>query len=74
MVAARSSLGYEKPLLIRPICALGFQGLTARAAEGTKTNRFWYTFGGMNKRAAIYARVSTGEQTAQNSGVSVASQ
>jgi len=34
--------------------------------KGTKTNCFWYTLGGMIKRVAIYARVSTGEQTPDN--------
>ena len=34
--------------------------------EGTKTNCLWYTLGSMGKRVAIYARVSTGEQTPDN--------
>ena len=34
--------------------------------EGTKTNCLWYTLGSMSKRVAIYARVSTGEQTPDN--------
>jgi len=45
---------------------LGISGAYARAAEGTKTNCFWYTLSRMNKRVAIYARVSTGEQTPDN--------
>lgn len=35
-------------------------------AEGTKITCFWYTLINMKKRVAIYARVSTGEQTPEN--------
>ncbi len=33
---------------------------------GTENSCFWYTLGGMSKRVAIYARVSTDEQTPDN--------
>ena len=45
---------------------LGISGAYAGAAEGTKTNCFWYTLWSMSKRVAIYARVSTDEQTPDN--------
>jgi DNA invertase Pin-like site-specific DNA recombinase len=36
------------------------------ARKGTKISCFWYTFDHMRKRVAIYARVSTDEQTPDN--------
>lgn len=35
-------------------------------SEGTENMCFWYMLEGMRKRVAIYARVSTGEQTPDN--------
>ena len=45
---------------------LGLSGAYRRARKGTKINCFWYTLVRMSKRVAIYARVSTGEQTPDN--------
>lgn len=45
---------------------LDFSGAYKRASEGTKTNCFWYTLERVSKHVAIYARVSTGEQTPDN--------
>jgi DNA invertase Pin-like site-specific DNA recombinase len=47
-------------------CRPGFSGAYERASEGTKTSCFWYTLDRVNKHVAIYARVSTGEQTPDN--------
>lgn len=45
---------------------LGISRACARAADGTKNTCFSYKLRTMSKQVAIYARVSTGEQTPDN--------